>query len=482
MMVENDPMRMQSRLNVISKPDMQWIHEASLKILSETGIVFHSEEALTIFRNHGAKVSGKTVCFPKKLVRRALESAPNTFRWKARNDEQSVTVGDPQEKLLLQPNSGPVFIQDLDQGRRTATIEDFANIIKLCQASDIVSLVGSFPVDPGDLNPDQKHLYMMYEILKNTDKPLIGFETGGPKIRQTLDMVAIAMGQKDFLREHHCVGVAACPLSPLSYEPSSCETIIEFAKQNQVIFFTAAIMAGFSGPISLFGTTILHNTEVLAGITLAQLVNPGNPVVYSIGSTVANMQNGNFITGSPEMMLIHLAAMQMGLEYYHLPTRSMCGMTDSKIIDCQAGYETMQNLMAGILGGAHMIFECLGVLDAIMTTSYEKLMIDLEIISRLMRIQKGLDATDKEKALESIQKIGHESGYISHTDTLTNFRKRWQPTLSEWGTYEDWQASGSQDVVARANRLYKKILAKAPQSLIDPEVDKALQAYIRHAS
>ena len=475
-------MRLKSRLNVISKTDMEWIHEASLKILAETGIVFHGEEALTICKNHGAKVNGKTVCFPKKLVRQVLESSPNTFRWKARNDEQSVTVGDPQEKLLLQPNGGPVFIQDLDHGRRTATIEDFANIIKLCQASDIVSLIGSFPVDPGDLNPDEKHLHMMYEILKNTDKPLIGFETGGPQIRQTLDMVAIAMGQKDFLREHHCVGVAVCPLSPLSYEPSSCETIIEFAKQNQVIFFTAAIMAGFSGPISLFGTTILHNAEVLAGMTLAQLVNPGNPVVYSIGSTVANMQNGNFITGSPEMMLIHLAAMQMGLEYYRLPTRSMCGMTDSKIIDCQAGYETMQNLMAGILGGAHMIFECLGVLDAIMTTSYEKLMIDLEIISRVMRIQKGLDATDKEKALESIQKIGHESGYISHPDTLTNFRKRWQPTLSEWGTYEDWQASGSLDVAARANRQYKEILKKAPQSLIDPEVDKALQAYIRQAS
>jgi trimethylamine--corrinoid protein Co-methyltransferase len=482
MMVENDPMRMQSRLNVISKPDMQWIHAASLKILAETGIVFHSEEALAICKNHGAKIDGKTVCFPEKLVRQILESSPETFRWKARNDDQSVTVGDPQEKLLLQPNGGPVFIQDLDNGRRTATIEDFANIIKLCQASDIVSLVGSFPVDPGDVKPDEKHLYMVYEILKNTDKPLIGFEADGPKIRQAFDMVEIAMGQNGFLREHHCVGVAVCPLSPLSYEPSSCATIIEFAKQNQPIFFTAAIMAGFTGPINLFGTTILHNTEVLAGMTLAQLVNPGNPVVYSIGSTVANMQNGNFITGSPEMMLIHLAAMQMGLDYYHLPTRSMCGMTDSKIIDCQAGYETMQNLMAGILGGAHMVFECLGVLDAIMTTSYEKLMIDLEIISRVIRIREGLDTTGKEQALKLIQEIGHESTYISHTDTLTNFRNRWLPTLSEWETYEDWQASGSQDVAVRANRQYKEILEKAPQSLIDSGVDKALQAYIRNAA
>jgi trimethylamine--corrinoid protein Co-methyltransferase len=478
-MVENGPMRMKSRLNVISKTDMEWIHEASLKILAETGIVFHSEEALAICKNHGAKVDVKTVCFPKKLVRQVLESSPKTFRWKARNDDQSVTVGDPEEKLLLQPNGGPVFIQDLDHGRRTATLEDFANIIKLCQASDIVSLIGSFPVDPGDINPDEKHLYMMYEILKNTDKPLIGFESDGPKVRQMLDMVAIAMGQKGFLREHHCVGVAACPLSPLSYEPSSCETIIEYAKQNQVIFFTAAIMAGFSGPISMFGTTILHNTEVLAGMTLAQLVNPGNPVVYSIGSTVANMQNGNFITGSPEMMLIHLAAMQMGLDYYRLPTRSMCGMTDSKIIDCQAGYETMQNLMAGILGGAHMIFECLGVLDAIMTTSYEKLMIDLEIIGRVMRIREGLDTTGKEQALESIQKIGQGGTFITHADTLAHFNDRWLPALSDWGTYEDWQASGSLDVAVRANRQYKEILEKAPQSLIDPGVDKALQAYIR---
>ncbi|NNL76529.1 MAG: trimethylamine--corrinoid methyltransferase, partial [Desulfobacterales bacterium] len=250
-------MRMKSKLEVIAKSEMTWIHDASLKILAETGVVFHSEEALAIFKKHGAKVNGKTVCIPPQMVKQALESAPKTFRWKARNDEHSVTVGDPEEKLLLQPNSGPVFIQDLDAGRRTATLKDFANIIKLCQASKIVSLVGAFPVDPLDVNSDKKHLYMMHAILKHTDKPLIGFETDGPKVRQTLEMVEIAMGQKDFLHQHHCIGVAVCPLSPLAYTAIACETIIEFAQKNQTIFFTAAIMAGFSGPISLLGTTIL---------------------------------------------------------------------------------------------------------------------------------------------------------------------------------------------------------------------------------
>ena len=112
-------MRMQSRLNVISKPDMQWIHAASLKILAETGIVFHSEEALTICRNHGAKVDGKTVCFPKKLVGQVLESCPNTFRWKARNDEQSVTVGDPRKNYYYNPTVDPylsrIWIKDAER-------------------------------------------------------------------------------------------------------------------------------------------------------------------------------------------------------------------------------------------------------------------------------------------------------------------------------------------------------------------------------
>ena len=178
-----------NRLKVISEEDMEWIHAASLKILEETGVVFHSKEALEICKRKGAKVNGKIAYFSKKIIGQALEYAPETFRWRARNDAHSVTVGDKKERLLFQPNAGPVYIQDLDKGRRAAILEDFANVIKLCQASDVVSLIGSFPVDPSDVNPDYKYLYMMYEILKNSDKPLIGFETSGSIVRQVFDMV-----------------------------------------------------------------------------------------------------------------------------------------------------------------------------------------------------------------------------------------------------------------------------------------------------
>ena len=472
-------MTVMNRFKVISEEDMEWIHGASLKILEETGVVFHNEEALAICKQHGAKVDGQTVYFPKTMVSQALETSPESYRWRARNDAHSVTVGDEKEKLLLQPNGGPVFIQDLDGGRRPATLEDFANIIKICQASDEVGLVGSFPVEPGDLRQDEKHLHMMYETLKNTDKPVIAFEASGVKAGQMLDMVEIAMSRKNFLRDNYCVAVAVTPTSPLTYESAPCETIIEFARRNQPLFFTVAIMAGFSGPISLIGTTILQNAEVLAGITLTQLINPGNPVVYSNGSSVANMKSGNYISASPEMMLIQLGGIQMSLDYYHLPARAMCGMTDAKIIDCQAGYETMQNLMVGALGGAHLVFECLGVLDSIMTTSYEKLMIDLEIVSRVMRLRQGMDTSDKEQAVDVIQEIGHRGSYITHLSTLAHFRDRWLPGLSDWEYYTSWQENGSEDVATKASRKFKEVLASAPQTIIDPQVDRALKDYIQ---
>jgi trimethylamine--corrinoid protein Co-methyltransferase len=470
-----------SNLKVISDADMDWIHEASLEILNKTGVVFHSEKALGILKNHGAKIEGKTAFFPKNMVQQALESVPQNFTWRARNDAHSVTVGAPDEKLLLQPNGGPVFIQDLDKGRRQGTLKDFSNVIKICHNSDIVNLSGSFPVTPCDVEQDDKHLWMVYEIIKNSDKPIITFQCSAPKVRQIFDMVAIAMGGNRFLDENHCIAVGVDPLSPLAYESMACETIIEFARRNQIIWFTAAIMAGFTGPVSLIGTATLQNAEELAGITLAQSVNPGNPVIYSVGSTVANMKSGNFITGSPEMMLIQLAGIQMANDFYHLPSRSMCGMTDSKTIDYQAGFETMQNLMAGIMGGAHMVFECLGVLDAIMTTSYEKLIIDLELISRVIRIRKGIDPSGREQALKVIQEIGSQGSYLTHPDTLANFRDFWLPSISVREPSGDWKDSGAEDIAIRANRKYKEILENAPDMLIEAGVDQALRQYMQRA-
>lgn len=465
-----------SRMEVISKEDYQRIHDASLKILRETGVVFHCAEALEIFKKHGARVEGEIVYFSADMVEKALETCPSTFRWKARNDDHSVTVG---EGLLIQPNVGPVYIEDLDRGRRPATLEDYANLMKLCQASDVVQLNGSIPVDPSDVDANKKYIYMMYEMLKHTDKPIIGACTDGTQVRQMLDMAEIALGQKGCLHEGHYVGVLVNSLSPLAYAPDTLETIIEYAKRNQVILLAPCIMAGVSGPISLLGTAVLQNVELLAGIVLTQLVNPGTPVVYATASTVGYMKSASFAAGSPEAMLINTPNIQMGREFYHLPTRTMCGVNHSKSLDCQAGYETMQSLMMGMMSGANIFVQCMGVLDAIFVTSYEKFIIDEELVRRVKRISEGIDTSDAALAVDVIQEVGHKGTYLTHPSTFEHFRDIWTPTISDWESYDDWKAAGSEDVVVKANRKYKEIISNAPESLLDPELDKELRAYMQ---
>ena len=187
-----------------------------------------------------------------------------------------------------------------------------------------------------------------------------------------------------------------------------------------------------TGPVSLFGTTVQQNAEFLAGLVLLQLINPGNPVVYCPASTVANMKNASYITGPPEAFLINTANLQMALDFYKLPTRVMCGMTDSKRVDYQAGYETMQNMMMGMLSGAHIIHECLGVLDSIMCTSYEKFVIDEELLSRIMRISKGLDTSDEAMSLDVIRDVAKGGEYLTHDNTFEHVRDFWNPILSRF--------------------------------------------------
>lgn len=473
-------MPLASKLRVLTTEDLNKVHGATLKVLESTGVGFQCEEALEIFRKNGAKVDGNIVRISEKMIQKALETVPVTFKWWARNESHSLVVGGDQQRTHISPNSGPVFIQDLDNGRRFGKMEDVVNIYKLCQASEVVNIIGHIPVDPSDVEVSQKHVQVFYHLLKHVDKPLIGYPATLDEIKKMFDLTEIAMGQKGYLSNHPSIGVSINPLSPLRFDDQPSKTLIEYARHGQIVFVLPCALAGVSAPISLLGTAVLQNAEILAGLVLTQLVNPGTPFLYSPASTVANMQKGTYITGSPEANLINMACLQLAQELYKIPSRSMAGLTDSKVVDCQAGYETMQNLMMLMLSGVHVINECVGVLDSIMTTSYEKFIIDEEMISRVLRMMQGIDTSDDALSVEVIKEVGQKGSYLIHPNTFEHFRNRWMPTVSEWGSHDEWASKGSEDVVIRANRKYKEILKNAHDLLIDKSLERELNDYMRN--
>lgn len=469
-------------LGYLNQDDFERIHEASLKILEETGVVFHDDEACELFKKHGAKVEGSTVHIPRELVNAAVKNAPRTYQYHARNPQRTIVMG---EGINAQPNNGPVFIQDLDNGRRRATLQDTANLQILAQASDVITVAGQHPVDPSDVSSETKHLLICHETLKHTDKPIMGWDVGFERANEYLDLVQIAFGKgtgAENAPEGQYCQTPVNPLSPLQWEEKTLGTMKAYLSRGQGIHYLPCILGGVSGPMRPIGTAVLQNAEILSGLTFAYLFNPKAPALYTPSSSTAYMKKGTYCTGTPGMSLVNLPILQMAHEFYEIPTRCMCGMTDSKVVDAQAGLETMQNVLMAVMGGCDFVFESFGVLDAIMTVSYEKHIIDEEIVARVIALKQGMDLSDDALSVEVIQELGPGGMYLDADDTLDHFMDPFENIVSECESYDKWVEEGSLDIAQRANIEYKRRLAEAPDTLLDATIEKDLQDYIDRAS
>ncbi|MDR1920699.1 MAG: trimethylamine methyltransferase family protein, partial [Candidatus Adiutrix sp.] len=161
-----------SRLTLVDRDHLKKIHEGTMEVLEKTGIAMENEEALAVWRDHGAKVDGSRVFIPRNLVEKAVESTPAAFKYMALNDSKALTIGEGQERIHVEPNHSPVFIQSLDRGHRQGTIDDLADLYKLHHASEICDINGAVPVEPGDLKGPGRRARMFYELIKHTDKAL----------------------------------------------------------------------------------------------------------------------------------------------------------------------------------------------------------------------------------------------------------------------------------------------------------------------
>lgn len=466
-----------SQLKLLEQEDAQRIHEASIQVLENTGMVFHKPEVLEVFKKNGAKVSGKTVYFSRKIIEDSLAKCPKSIKWRARNSEKTIEVG---ESLRGQAGGGAVNIQDLDHGRRPSKLVDFINIQKLYQSSDVVDIVGFTPVDASDVDSKFKHLYMQYEILKHTDKPVHGHVCGGQQAGQMLDMIEIAFGENNLLENHCVTGLSINTLSPLGFAEDQLDTLIEYVKRNQVIIAAPMAIGGASAPISHTGITVLVNAEILAMITLIQLINPGNPVIIGPSSSFADMRTGAYSSGIPDGMLHIVTQIQLSKELYGLPVRVLSGSCDSKIVDAQAGFETMQNLMIGTLAGADIIAHFCGILDGIMTISYEKMIIDEELLRRVKYFRDcKIDLSEEALSAQVIDDVGPEGTFLTHQSTFEGCRDLFKADVSDWSNYAEWKKEGSKDIVERANAIYKERLDSAPEMMLDPATERELSSYMK---
>jgi trimethylamine--corrinoid protein Co-methyltransferase len=333
-------------------------------------------------------------------------------------------------------------------------------------------------VEPSDLPEQFKPARLVHHLMRYSNKPLIGQAATFEEARQVFDIIEIACGQKGYLDDHVAIAYGVNPASPLCFEPLTCETLQAYAGKKQALFILPGLVPGLTGPMDFKGLAVLSNAENLAALTCAQMINPGTPVVYSAGTFMVNMKNFYAVTGSPQSALVNIAGIQMAREYYGLPSRTMAGLTDAKQIDFQAGAETMQNLTLYTLAGAHVINECLGVLDSITVTSYEKWILDDELLDRLQSFSAGIDQIAVENCLDMMIALGPGGDYLQHPSTFQNCRSLYMPEVSDWNMFEDWKKSGARDLLQIAQEKSNRILEERKGIILPKTVDQEIEAYL----
>ena len=406
---------------------IQMIHQATMEIMQDVGVRIHNERAIQIFKDNGIRVEGNIAYFTEEQVMEWVKKAPESFTLYARNPKYDTVIGG--DHINPAPTYGCAFIDDRDGNRRSGTMEDYVKCLKLIHAEDSYTINGGIMIQPSDVPEDSAALNMFYAALRYSDKAIM-LPTG---MKEEMELIMEAscslFGGKDALIEKPRMIALINTVSPLSLDERMLDCLMTLAEYGQAAILCPAAMLGATGSISMAGTLASGAAESLAGIVLAQMIRPGTPVVFGVQSTAADMRGGiAFACAAPEGTLMQGFGRDLA-RFYGLPSRGGGCQTDAPVINCQAGYESMLTFSSAYRHGINLIMEAGGVMDSVNATSFEKMIIDFEIIRQVKASFTPIEVNEETLNLEEIKEIGHDGSFITADYTLENFGDLYSPRV-----------------------------------------------------
>lgn len=462
---------------LLTQEQVERVHDASLEILQEVGLLVRYAPARDLFRAHGCEVNSETnrVKFPRAVVEKYVKVLPPKFTFHARDPKYDKTIPD-DSPVIVTGSSAPDILDPVTGIERRAVIGDIVRIAHLIQELPAYDMF-SVSVLADDAPANQFTLARLYPALKYCSKPIRITSKDLPDAKDILQMGYLVAGSEEAYREHPFITHHYCPVvSPLTMDHLSTEAVMFFAEQGLPVYPTIVPNAGLTSPMSLAGTLAQGNAEFLAAATLMQMVREGTQLIYATLPTVADMRTGAYASGGIECGMLHMAHAQMA-HFYNVPYGGYIGLTNSKINDAQSGYETGLSTMAGLLAGMDMM-NMGGLVEALKTFDFAKAVIDDEVAQMLKRMKRGLEFSDENLAVDIIKKIGPGGSFIVEPHTIKRMKTAGLLTkLSDRDTRSQWEKKGGQDIHTRAMAKVREILARPSSTLFSPEVEERIRAH-----
>ena len=465
-------------IEILNAEQVEYLHRKALELLQDYGIEMLSSEALDIVERAGGIVdrSRMHVRIPAELTEEMIKYAPRTFVAQARNRQRDLPIGG-DHVVYVTVSSAP-NASDLDNGRRPGNFRDFEDLVKLSQSLNIVHATGGYPVEPIDKPPNTRHLDCLRSILGLTDKVPRAYALGKTRIRDGIEMLKIAHGLPRDCTELPSMLVTNVSVnSPLRLDGPMLEGLIEMSRQNQIVTVTPFTLCGAMAPVTLEGALVQQHAEALAGIVMTQLVQKGAPVIYGCFLSNVDMKSGAPAFGTPEYVRGTIATGQLA-RHCGLPFR-VSNANASNAVDAQAAYESQMSLWASVLAGGNVIQHAFGWLEGGLVASFEKMIIDAEMLQMFSQILQPMTVDGVDSALEAIREVGPGGHFFGVGHTLSRYETAfYTPLVSDWRNFESWQEAGSPDAAQRANAVYKTLLKDYVAPPIPADVSEELDSYV----
>ena len=456
---------------MLSEVQLEQIHKSSVDILTNIGVYFLYEPALDYFKKAGFKVHGTRVFFTEEQIMKHLAAVPKEFTIYGRDGKDVIIGGD---NICLAPGYGAPFVMD-DGKNRKALLGDYKKFAQLAGSSPYLDVTGGVLVEPNDVPVNIRHMEMTYNLLKYSPKPFMGSASGKEEAKDTIEIAKMVFGG-EFVAQRPVMISLINSLTPLKYDERMLAALVEYAEAGQPVITASLAMAGSTSPVTLAGTIAVQNAEVLAGMVLTQVINPGTPVVYGAASSITAMRYGSLSIGAPESMMIISASAQLA-KYYGVPVRGGGSLTDSKIPDNQASYEAAIVMLGTALSGINFVLHAAGILQYYNAMSFDKFMIDEEVCGMVKRIKKGIVVNEDTLAADLIKQVGPGGEFLTSMHTFKHHRSEFFPaSLSDRSAYDVWGIE-RHDTAARARIKMKERLSEEV-NFLDKDVEKAIRSCI----
>ncbi|MFW6137570.1 MAG: trimethylamine methyltransferase family protein [Spirochaetota bacterium] len=453
----------------LGENDVKKIAESALEILEKSGMAVYSDTAFDAFKQAGAEVDPETriVKMPRSMVEDAVASNPSSITLYSRDGQYDAVL----EKNRVHYGTGgtAIYVLDPDTGqRRQSVTEDVVLNARMVDALENVHLF-TINVFPNEIE-SKEHIDVnrFFHALDNTTKHVMGGLYSKDSCQNVVEMAEMIAGSPQKLQEKPFVSFITLVISPFKIDKDYGEMSCYLAQKGLPVVVPTEPMCGTTAPVTLAGNVLTHTAETLGGIVMIQTVNRGAPGICGSVGSISDLRSMGNLGGPIERGMINAAVSQMA-QYFEIPLYSTAGTSDAKEVDIQAAYESaMSSLLVG-MSGANYIHDIAGLMEFDLTVSYEKLVMDNEILGMCQRVLRGIEVNDDTLATDMIIEKGPGKDFLAEDHTVKYMRGEFfLPRLANREKRETY--SPDDNALSRARAFVKAIRSQKPQSRLPSDL------------